>query len=159
MMSNQHSRPFICITILFAAIALTSCGSSGVGSIPSGTPSLGKGTLAVIPSPSPTRQGIPSASPAALDGTYAFVRNNQLWLALHGAKPVQATSFDYANLPDVSWHQPVWSSGDGFVAFIMNARPAGQGGGGCPAPDYGEWRVKCVEHQHVAADAGDSVSR
>ena len=136
-MSNHYSRPFICITILFAAIALASCGSSGAGTIPSGTPSLGNGTLAVIPSPSPTRQVIPSASPAALDGTYAFVRNNQLWLALHGAKPVQATSFDYANLPDVSWHQPAWSPGDGFVAFIMNARPAGQGGGGCPAPDYG----------------------
>ncbi|HLQ10526.1 MAG TPA: hypothetical protein VK134_02915, partial [Ktedonobacteraceae bacterium] len=95
-MSNHHSRPFIGITILFAAMALASCGSSGVGTIPSGTPSLGNGTLAVIPSPSPTRQGIPSASPAALDGTYAYVRNNQLWLALHGAKPVQATSFDYA---------------------------------------------------------------
>jgi hypothetical protein len=136
-MSNHYSRPFICIAILFAAIALASCGSSGVGTIPSGTPSLGNGTLAVLPSPSPTRQVVPSASPAALDGTYAFVRNNQLWLALHGAKPVQATTFDYANLPDVSWHQPVWSPGDGYVAFIMNARPAGQGGGGCPAPDYG----------------------
>ena len=137
MMSNRYFKLLAFITILFAVAALASCGGSGVGTIPSGTPSLGNGTLAVMPSPSPTKQGIPSASSAALSGTYAFVRNNQLWLALRGAKPAQATSFDYSNLPDVSWHQPLWSPGDGSIAFIMNARPAGQGGGGCPAPDYG----------------------
>ncbi|HET9999896.1 MAG TPA: hypothetical protein VFQ36_03315 [Ktedonobacteraceae bacterium] len=137
MMSNRYFKLLVSITMLFAVGTLVSCGASGVGAIPSGTPSLGNGTLAVIPSPSPTKQSIPPASPAALSGTYAFVRNNQLWLALHGAKPAQATSFDYSNLPDVSWHQPLWSPGDGSVAFIMNARPVGEGGGGCPAPDYG----------------------
>src|ERR1700730_744109 len=136
-MRNRFPKLLIFLAILFVTVALASCGSSGVGSIPGGTPSLGNGTPAVIPSPSPTRQVIPSASPASLSGTYAFVRHNQLWLALHGAKAVRATSFDFSNLPDVSWHQPVWSPGDGFLAFIMNARPAGQGGGGCPAPDYG----------------------
>ena len=137
MMSNRYFKLLVFITMLFVVGTLASCGGSGVGAIPSGTPSLGNGTLAVIPSPSSTKQGIPSASPVALSGTYAFVRNNQLWLAFHGAKPAQATSFDYSNVPDVSWHQPLWSPGDGSVALIMNARPAGQGGGGCPAPDYG----------------------
>ena len=137
MMSNPYAKLLISLVLLLTVVILTSCSASGVGTVPSGTPSLGNGTLAVIPSPSSTRQVIPSASPAALSGTYAFVRNDQLWLALRGAKPAQATSFDYNNLPDVSWHQPLWSPGDGSVAFIMNARPAGQGGGGCPAPDYG----------------------
>ena len=127
----------ISLAILLVTVMLASCGSFGVGTIPGGTPSLGNGTLAVIPSPDPTNQVIPPASPAALNGTYAFVRDNQLWLALHGAKAAQVTSFDFSNLPDVSWHQPAWSPGDGVLAFIMNARPAGQGGGGCPAPDYG----------------------
>jgi hypothetical protein len=136
-MSNRFPKLLISLAILLVTIMFASCGSSGAGTIPSGTPSLGNGTPAVIPSPSSTSQVIPSASPGALSGTYAFVRNNQLWLALHGARAAQVTSFDFSNLPDVSWHQPVWSPGDGFLAFIMNARPAGQGGGGCPAPDYG----------------------
>src|SRR5205807_9146176 len=125
-MRNCFPRLLISLAILLVTVVLASCGSSGVGTIPGGTPSLGNGTPAVIPSPSLTRQVIPSASPAALGGTYAFVRTNQLWLALRGAKALRATSFDFANLPDVSWHQPVWSPGDGFLAFIMNARPAGQ---------------------------------
>ena len=134
---RHRFKLLISLAILLVTVMLASCGSFGVGTIPGGTPSLGNGTLAVIPSPGPTNQVIPSASPAALNGTYAFVRGNQLWLALHGAKAAQVTSFDFSNVPDVSWHQPAWSPGDGFLAFIMNARPAGQGGGGCPAPDYG----------------------
>ncbi|GAC1568347.1 MAG: hypothetical protein NVS3B14_17270 [Ktedonobacteraceae bacterium] len=136
-MRKRYSKEMISIAILLATFMLVSCGSSGVGTVPSGTPSLGNGTLAIIPPPSPTSRPIPSAQPSALKATYAFVRNNQLWLALQGEKAVQATSFDYANLPNVSWRQPVWSPGDRYLAFIMNARPAGQGGGGCPAPDYG----------------------
>jgi hypothetical protein len=136
-MSNRFPKLLISLAMALVTVLLASCGSFGVGAIPSGTPNIGNGTLAVIPSPSPTKQAIPLASPAALSGTYAFVRNNQLWLALHGAKAARVTSFDFTNLPDVSWHQPVWSPGDGLLAFIMNARPAGQGGGGCPAPDYG----------------------
>lgn len=136
-MSNRFSKLLISLAMLLVTVMLASCGSFGIGAVPSGTPSLGNGTLAVVPSPSPTKQVIPQASPAELSGTYAFVHNNQLWLALHGAKATQVTSFNFTYLPDVSWHQPVWSPGDGFLAFILNARPAGQGGGGCPAPDYG----------------------
>lgn len=136
-MRRRYAGPLISIMLLLAIFVLASCGSSGVGTVPRGTPSLGNGTLAVIPSPGATRRVIPSASAGVLHATYAFVRNDQLWVALHGAKPVQATSFNYANLPNISWHQPLWSPGDGALAFIMNARPAGQGGGGCPAPDYG----------------------
>lgn len=134
---DRFPKLLIALVMLLVMVIFASCGPSGVGTIPGGTPSLGNGTPAVIPSPVPTKQAIPPASSEALNGTYAFVRANQLWLALHGAKAAQVTSFDFSNLPDVSWHQPVWASGDGVLAFIMNARPAGQGGGGCPAPDYG----------------------
>src|SRR5690348_11297988 len=137
MRSKHLHILLIVVAILLAGVIFTSCAGAGVGTIPSGTPSLGNGTLAVIPSPSPTRQVIPAASPSALGGTYASVRNSQLWVALRGAKAVQVTSFDFTGVPDISWHMPAWSPGDGFLAFIMNARPAGQGGGGCPAPDYG----------------------
>ena len=165
-MRNHFPKLLIMLALLLATGMLASCGSFGVGAIPSGTPSLGNGTLAVIPSPSPAKQVIPSASPAALSGTYAFVRSNQLWLALHGAKAAQGTSFDFTNVPDVSWHQPVWSPGDGYLAFIMNARPAGQGGGGCPAPDYGANGALYVLNTStmrliqvvVPADKGDALA-
>lgn len=165
-MRNRFPKLLISLAVLLVTVVLASCGSSGVGTIPGGTPNLGNGTPAVIPSPSPTRQAIPAASPAALGGTYAFVRSNQLWLALHGAKAVRATAFDFTNLPDVSWHQPVWSPGDGFLAFIMNARPAGQGGGGCPAPDYGangalyllNTSTMRLNQVVVPADSGDALA-
>lgn len=118
-------------------IFLASCGFSGVGTIPSGTPDRGNGTPAVIPTPSPSPQTVLTAPSTAMGNFYAFVRDNQLWVALNGANPVQATHFDYTNLPNVFWHQPLWSPGDHFIAFIMNALPAGLGGGGCPGPDYG----------------------
>jgi hypothetical protein len=127
----------VILSLLLAVLLLASCGSSGIGTIPSGTPDHGNGTPAVIPAASPTPQSILTAPPGALGATYAFVRKNQLWVALNGSKPVQVTHFNYINVPDVFWHQPLWSPDDHFIAFIMNARPIGQGGGGCPAPDYG----------------------
>lgn len=124
----------VCLPALFL---LSSCDSAGTGTIPGGTPDLGNGTPAVIPTPSPSPQPVLTAPSTALGATYAFVRRDQLWVARHGAKPVQVTHFDYTNVPDVFWHQPLWSHDDHYIAFILNARPVGQGGGGCPAPDYG----------------------
>ncbi len=124
--------PLLCVLIFLA-----SCGYSGVGTIPSGTPSRGNGTPAVIPSPTTVPQAVPTAPPGSTGNVYAFVRQNQLWVALNGARPRQATHFSYTSLPDVFWHQPLWSPGDRFLAFIMAALPTIQGGGGCPAPDYG----------------------
>jgi hypothetical protein len=165
-MRSRFPKLLISLAMLLVTVMLASCGSFGVGAIPSGTPGLGNGTLAVIPSPSPTKQVIPTASPAALSGTYTFVRNNQLWLALHGAKAAPVTSFDFTNVPDISWHQPVWSPEDSYLAFIMNARPAGQGGGGCPAPDYGangalyvlNTRTLRLTQVMVLADTGDALA-
>lgn len=136
-MRINHRLPTISLAVLAASLLLSACSASGAGTIPSGTPDVGNGTPAVIPSPSPTAQHIEQAPPAVLGAAYAFVRNNQLWVALRGRQPAQATSLDFTNLPDVSWHMPAWSPGDRYIAFILNARPAGEGGGGCPAPDYG----------------------
>ena len=131
-----RNHKIVACFLLLSAVVLASCGS-GVGTIPSGTPDHGNGTPAVIPSPSSTHPPIVTAPPSEVGATYAYVHANQLWIALHGAQPVQVTSFNVSGLPDVSWHQPVWSPDDHFLAFILNARPAGQGGGGCPAPDFG----------------------
>lgn len=166
MSSNRFHLLLFVLAVLLIGVIFTSCAASGVGTIPSGTPSLGNGTLAVIPSPTPTKQIIPVASPSALGSTYAFVRNNQLWVAVRGAKAAQVTSFDFTTVPDVSWHQPAWSPGDGFLAFIMNARPAGLGGGGCPAPDYGangtlyvlNTRTMRMTQVIVPADKGDALA-
>jgi hypothetical protein len=78
-----------------------------------------------------------AAPPNTTGAFYAFVRKSQLWVALGGASPVQVTNFDYTNVPNVFWHQPIWSPDDHFIAAIMNAVPFGLGGGGCPGPDYG----------------------
>ncbi len=124
----------ICCSLVLALCGLAACGPNRIGTIPRGTPDHGNGTPAVIPTPTQT---VLKAPPTAMGATYAFVRQNQLWLALNGASPVQMTHFVYGNTPDVFWHEPLWSPGDRYIAFILAARPVGQGGGGCPAPDFG----------------------
>lgn len=126
----------LCVSFVALLLFLSAC-AGGVGTIPRGTPDTGNGTPAVMPSATATPQTALTAPANTTGNNFAFVRNNQLWVATGGAKPVQLTSFTYTNLPDVFWHQPVWSPGDHFLAFIVNANPAGLGGGGCPSPDYG----------------------
>lgn len=122
----------ICCSLLCVLLALAACGPNRIGTIPQGTPDRGNGTPAVIPT-----QLVVKAPPASIGANYAYVRDNQLWVALNGASPAQVTHFVYGNTPDAFWHTPIWSQGDHDIAFIMAARPVGQGGGGCPAPDYG----------------------
>jgi len=132
-----HGRISTALFSLFLLTLLSSCGFSSVGTIPSGTPDHGNGTPAVISTAGHNPSPIVTAPATAVGSVYAFVRANQLWMTTNGTRPVQVTHFTYPNLPDISWHQPLWSPGDHFMAFIVVARPAGQGGGGCPAPDYG----------------------
>lgn len=122
---------------LFLLTLLSSCGFSSVGTIPSGTPDHGNGTPAVISTAGGKPSPVQTAPATAVGSVYAFIRANQLWMTTDGTSPKQVTHFTYTNLPDISWHQPLWSPGDRFMAFIVSARPAGQGGGGCPAPDFG----------------------
>ena len=136
-MQRRFQRLMGLCSLVCLLIVLAACGSSTVGTIPSGTPDHGNGTPAVIPTPSSSSQVVSSAPPTAVGKFYAFVRDNQLWVAQNVASPVEVTHFDYTNLPNVFWHQPLWSPGDHFIAFIMNALGSGLGGGGCPGPDYG----------------------
>lgn len=122
--------------LLFCLLLISACSTSRTGTIPSGTPDHGSGTPAVIPTATSSAQKVSSAPAGTLSASYAFVRKDQLWVALHSAKPVQVTHFNYDQLPTVFWHQPVWSAGDTYLALITNAVPSGAGGGGCPAPDY-----------------------
>jgi hypothetical protein len=122
------------LTCCSLLLVLASCGPNRIGTIPSGTPDHGNGTPAVILTPT---QPVLKAPPTATGTNYTFVRQNQLWLALNGVNPVQVTHFVYSNTPDVFWHEPLWSPGDHYIAFILAARQVGQGGGGCPAPDFG----------------------
>ncbi|SRR5579875_79004 len=133
-MRVRFHTPLICCALMLVLLGLASCGSNRIGTIPRGTPDTGDGTPAVIPTPTQT---VLKAPPSATGDSYAFVRQNQLWLALNGASPVQVTHFVYNNTPDVFWHEPLWSPGDHYLAFIVAAKPVGQGGGGCPAPDFG----------------------
>src|SRR5712691_6896593 len=84
-------------SLLLVLLLLSSCGPSGVGTIPSGTPDHGNGTPAVIPTPRPDPQPVLTAPPGATGAFYAFVRKNQLWVATNGANPTQVTRFDYGN--------------------------------------------------------------
>jgi hypothetical protein len=78
---------------------------------------------------------------AGLGKAYAFVRAGQLWVAINGASPVQATHFAYSSAgsnPNIFFGQPLWFANDRFVAFTLKALPAGLGGGGCGFDgDYG----------------------
>ncbi len=123
--------------LLSLLVLLSACGPAKVGTIPSGTPDHGSGTPAVLATSTSSAQNVSSAPAGTLGSSYAFVRKDQLWVALHGTQPVQVTHFDYSKFPLVFWHQPLWSSGDAYIALITTASPGGIGGGGCPAPDYG----------------------
>jgi hypothetical protein len=91
----------------------------------------------VIITPTPDLSKVPPAPASATGATYAFVRDNQLWMAKSGAKAVQVSNFDFTTLPNVFWHRPLWSSNDRGLAFILSAQPTGAGGGGCGSPELG----------------------
>jgi len=67
-------------------------------------------------------------------GSYTFVRNEQLWVALNGANPVQVTHFTYPTnhgFTNAFWNQSFWFANGRYVAFELKAVVGGLGGGGC----------------------------
>ena len=134
---SKRTMSVALLSLLSAFVFLFSaCSPSRVGTIPRGTPDHGDGTPAVITTV-PVQPSVSVAPFGTMGTSYAFVRQNQLWIASNNAKPVEVTNFNYSSLPVVFWHTPLWSPGDAYVAVIMNAQVAGLGGGGCPGPDYG----------------------
>ena len=130
-------RPLVYGALLMSLLLVgSSCSPfQKVGTIPRGTPDVGNGTPAIIPKIHPTPPLAQKARVDATGSTYAFVKNHQLIVALHGKSARQITNFNFSDLPNVFWQTPMWSQGDHFLAFIMNARRSGLGGGGCPGPD------------------------
>lgn len=129
----RNIRHLLWCPLLLLVLLLSSCGIQRVGTIARGTPDTGDGTPSVLLSPT---VAVPAATTGVTGATYAFVRNNQLWMALNSAASRQVTNFNDSKQPLVFWHQPLWSPNDHFLALIFDALPMGIGGGGCPAPDY-----------------------
>ncbi len=63
-------------------------------------------------------------------GNYAFVRNEQLWVSLKDANPVQVTHFTHSSSTAIFWSQPLWFANGRYVAFEVKVA-GGLGGGGC----------------------------
>ena len=141
------------LLLLSQLLVFSSCGSlQQVGTIPRGTPDIGNGTPAVMPTVRATLPAVEKAPASEIGSTYAFVRNQQLMLGLQNKSARQVTNFNYTDLPNIFWQAPIWSQGDHFLAFIMSARQSGLGGGGCPGPDdrAGGLYVLNVETNQVA---------
>lgn len=127
---------FFLAALVVIMIAVSACTVNKVGTIPRGTPDTGNGTPAVISTPTPDLSKVQPASADAKGKFYAFIRNDQLWVALKGKDPVQMSHFDYKDTPVVAWQHPVWSPGDRYIAVTLSANAEGIGGGGCPGPDF-----------------------
>ncbi len=134
LMDRRFSPIFLALLLTLLSL-LSACGSNRVGTVPRGTPDTGNGTPAVASTAGPAVA--PSAAAGTTGKTYAFIRKDQLWVALNGVAAVQMTHFNYEQAPNVFWQRPLWSPGDRYLALVMNASPAGLGGGGCPGPDFG----------------------
>src|SRR5437879_2025593 len=117
LMRQKKQTPLSAILALFIlVIVLPACDSPG-------TQNTGNGTPAVV---------IPTVAAKELGASYAYISNNQLWVAARGASARQITHFDESTTPDVFWHTPTWSADERHLAAIVDAQPAGEGGGGCP---------------------------
>lgn len=133
--------PFLlCLALPVLLILLAACGSTDTSS-----GNAGSSTPTTPPTNTPTSAATPSPTsspvPPGLGNNYAFVRANQVWVALNGAAPVQATNFSYSSAgpqPNVFLSQPLWFDQDRYVAFTFKVLLAGLGGGGCGfTSDYG----------------------
>src|SRR5437016_12818245 len=102
-MSKRLQTICVSLCLLLVAWLLASCSVSKVGTIPSGTPDHGNGTPAVIPTPDPSP--VMAAPPSTKGAFYAFVRQNQLWVAVNGTSPAQVTNFDYKSTPNFLRHE------------------------------------------------------
>ncbi|HET8845712.1 MAG TPA: hypothetical protein VFN35_29865 [Ktedonobacteraceae bacterium] len=99
---------------------------------------VGQDTGNGTPSVPMTATPQPTAPASARGSTYAYIAENQLWVALQGSTPRKVTAFANSSTTlNIYWHSPLWSSHARYLAVIVSAQPAGVGGGGCPAPQFG----------------------
>ncbi|GAC1404153.1 MAG: hypothetical protein NVSMB49_22420 [Ktedonobacteraceae bacterium] len=118
---------------LFLCTILAACGSPATDTSTITNASFSGSSQATQPTVSATSQN--SVVTSVQGNSYAFVRDEQLWVELNGAKPVQATHFDYSSVggahANVFWNQPLWFDNDHYVVFELKALQGGLGGGGC----------------------------
>lgn len=139
-MKIKCHNPLPGFTLALLLTLFVSCGTptGSTGSAASSTPTAAQASPAatqISPTPTATPSPIPTPIPPGLGDTYTFVRNNQLWIALHGAAPIQVTHFtvsDGKNTGFVAYGQPLWFDQDRYLAFTLDIIiDGGLGGGGC----------------------------
>lgn len=109
-------KTFLLVSLM-SALVLSSCGFPGNSVTPDTTSVHSDGS----PEAKPTHTSTPPPVTS-----YAFVRQDQLWVSFNGRNPIQVTHINYSSLgsvPNIFWGQPLWSPGDGFIAFILKAFP------------------------------------
>ncbi|GCE10636.1 hypothetical protein [Tengunoibacter tsumagoiensis] len=126
MVKYRLIRTFILAIIIISFVCVfSSCGTDPTTPTASSTPAPGSTS---------TPSAIPTVAPD-LTGNYAFTRNGQLWVALHGGAPVQATHFDYSGVIDgsmpVFFNHLLWFDNDTYLSFQVRILKGNVGGGGC----------------------------
>lgn len=139
----------LCILLIFLCLFLSSCGQTHVGgnitvnsTLTTTTPTTLVKSEKTTPSQgatNPSAQTIANGSSMGPGQDYAFVRNNQVWVALNAAAPVQATHFDVPTAASnaLQWSQLHWFAQDRYLAFTVEV--SARGGNSClPLPIMGQ---------------------
>jgi hypothetical protein len=145
--------------LILVCAGLASCASLFAGV----RQDTGSGTPALLS----TATSLPTVPAGERGSTYAYIAGNQLWIVLSGVAPQKITSFDDSATPNVYWHTPAWSPDDHYLAVIVSAQPANEGGGGCPGPQFGangalyllNTTSLSLSKLTVPADSGDALAR
>jgi hypothetical protein len=123
--------PLWMLLILFCFF-LVACGTPSQAAQTSDT-----AAVTLTPKKSPTVLATPKTTPIQAGtnnqavGTgkdYAFVRSNQVWVALNGQAPVQATNFT-GQTPPFTWSKLLWFAHDRYIAFTLEK--SARGGNNC----------------------------
>lgn len=109
------------------SMLLAACGSLGQAGTSTSVTMHNDGPMAPLP---PTPQ--PTVATGTMSRDYAFVKNEQIWLSLHGGAPQQATKLSIdPQLNSPFYNNFLWLDHDQYLAFTLVVRGTGLGCGGC----------------------------
>lgn len=112
---------------LTLSMLLAACGSLGQAGTSTSVTLHSDGPMAPLP---PTPQ--PTVATGTMSRDYAFVKNGQIWLSLHGGAPQQATKLSIdPQLNSPFYNNFLWLDHDQYLAFTLAVRGGGLGCGGC----------------------------
>jgi hypothetical protein len=117
--------------LILGCFFLVACGSTGntaqasdaATASPEKTP-----TVQVAPNSTTPTPNVTAVQAVGTGKDYAFVRDNQVWVALNGQDPVQATNFT-GQTPPFTWSQLHWFAHDRYLAFTVEK--SARGGNQC----------------------------